>query len=147
VGGQNVEVLLQVPASSGADPMGSMRSIARPHKTVCAAWALALCAATVDAFMPAGAPAHQSLRPAAAVSAKESHTKPACGPLVCGKRAPALSMASTMGRGNGEDSVADENSVGMASVTYAKSIDTLFDLPRAVHEATDIEAMSPVVRV
>lgn len=127
--------------------MGSMWRIARPRKTVCAAWALALCAATVDAFMPAGAPAHLSLRPAAAVSAKESYTKPACGPLVCGKRAPALSMSITMGRGNGEDSVAEKNSVGMESATYAKSIDTLFDLPRAVHEATDIEAMSPVVRV
>jgi hypothetical protein len=56
-------------------------------------------------------------------------------------------MSITMGRGNGDDSVAEENSVGMESATYAKSIDTLFDLPRAVHEATDIEAMSPVVRV
>ena len=112
---------------------------------MCAAWALALCAATVNAFMPAGAPAHPSLRPAAAVSAKESHTTKACGPLFCGKRAPALSMARTMGRGN--DSVAKEKSVVMESATYAKSIDTLFDLPRAVDEATDIEAMFLVVRV
>jgi hypothetical protein len=56
-------------------------------------------------------------------------------------------MSITMGRGNGENSVAEKNSVGMESFTYSKSINTLFDLPRAVHEATDIEAMSPVVRV
>jgi hypothetical protein len=123
----------------------------RPRKAVCAAWALALCAATVDAFMPAGAPTHLSLRPASAVSAKGSETphtpSQGCGPLVCGKRAPALSMASMMSRGNGEDSVAEVKSVGMESATYAKSIDTIFDLPRAADEATDIEAMSLMVRV
>jgi hypothetical protein len=56
-------------------------------------------------------------------------------------------MASMMSRGNGEDSVAEVKSVGMESATYAKSIDTIFDLPRAADEATDIEAMSLMVRV
>ena len=90
------------------------------RKTVYAAWALAFCAASADAFLPAGAPARLGLRcPSAAVCAKGSHAAGCscgvCGSFVRSKRVPALSMA--FGRGSGDGAVAERTGVGMDSTT------------------------------
>merc|ERR1719503_255502 len=91
------------------------------RRSVYAAWALAFCAASADAFMPAGAPARLA------------------------KRRPAqISMMATGDRGTTTIEQQDSmNGLGMDSETYADSLDKLF--PGAVDEASFIEAMSRVV--
>jgi hypothetical protein len=118
------------------------------RRSVYAAWALAFCAASADAFMPAGAPARLGLRAAPAVSAKGAHAAGcacgACGSLLAKRRPAQISMMATGDRGTTTIEQQDSmNGLGMDSETYADSLDKLF--PGAVDEASFIEAMSRVV--
>jgi len=121
------------------------------HRSVFAAWALALCASSADAFsaMPSGAPARLSLRNAASTPLAKKHVHaPGCACGSCG----SLSRFSTkraqlsMGMERGLDTGAVTEALaagGMDAGSYAKNLDALF--PGTVDEATFVETMTRVV--
>ena len=118
------------------------------RRTVFAAWALALCVSSADAFMPAASPARAfGLRPAAATSGSASRLHmPGCACGSCGsavrKGSAKLSMAFNRGEDTGD--LVESDGMGMDSQTYASNLDTLF--PGAVDEQTFIATMSRVVQ-
>jgi hypothetical protein len=112
------------------------------RRTVFAAWALALCAQSADAFMPAGVvPARGGMALRPATSAIKHLHAPGCACSGCSgaagrKSAAKLSMTATEERGS-------TTMVGMDSKTYADSLESLF--PGAIDEQTYIDRMSRLV--
>lgn len=115
------------------------------RRVVYAAWALALCASSADAFsaVPSCSPAGLNLRASSScnLAKKQVHARGlSCGS--CG-RTGAAKLSMGMQRGSDTGAISEAIASGMDSASYAENINALF--PGAVDEATFIETMTRVV--
>jgi len=117
------------------------------RRTVFAAWALALCASSAHAFVPAGVPSVRTLRPATSVAASKHIHAPGCACGACnaiGTRSAAKLSKLSMTLAQSDDTAVDGIDDKMCSTTYASHLDSFF--PGAVDEQTFIDTMSRVVQ-